>query len=145
MTPCVCVCLCVWWDNRRGRETADQRKVRLGVLVFICLTKFTDRGAEVEARRCPRSTGHKEDTERLKQVGGGEMWKEGKQRKKPNNYVRKAVLRLRDCHSAIDLTKLQIPSQDPLSLLHLAKARILIPAIIKLLTNSTYVSMSSSP
>lgn len=57
----------------------------------------------------------------------------------------KAALCLGDCYSAIDLTKLQIPSQDPLSLLHLAKAGILIPAIIKLLTNSTYVSVSSGP
>lgn len=57
----------------------------------------------------------------------------------------KAALRPGDCYSAIDPTKLQIPSQDPLSLLHLAKARILIPAIIKLLTNSTYVSVSSGP
>lgn len=72
--------------------------------------------------------------------GGGR--KEGKER---NNYVRRAALCLRDYHSAIDLTKLQIPSQDPLSLLHLAKAGILIPAIIKLLTNSTYVSVLSSP
>lgn len=74
-------------------------------------------------------------TERLKQVGGFE---EGE-------ASSKAAERLGDCYSAIDLTKLQIPSQDPLSLLHLAKAGILIPAIIKLLTNSTYVSVSSGP
>lgn len=54
-------------DSERGRETADQRKVHLGV---ISLTKFTDRGAEVEARRRCRVTGHKEDGE-LKQVEKG--------------------------------------------------------------------------
>lgn len=55
-------CVCVWWwDNRGGRETQDQRKVRLvAVFIFICLTKFTDRGAEVEARRRSASTGHSE-------------------------------------------------------------------------------------
>lgn len=54
-------------DSERGRETADQRKVHLAV---ISLTKFTDRGAEVEARRRCRVTGHKEDGE-LKQVEKG--------------------------------------------------------------------------
>ena len=57
---CVCVRVC--------HRAADQRKGRLGDLIFICLTKFTDRGAEVEPRGCFRSTGQREDTE---QVTGG--------------------------------------------------------------------------
>lgn len=75
-------------------------------------------------------------------------WEGGRQKNgkgSPTICVQGAVPSLCDCHSAIDLTKLRIPSQDPLSPLHLAKARILISAIIKLLTNSTYVSVSSSP
>lgn len=83
----MCVNVCVWWDIRRGRETADQRKVRLGVLVFICLTKFTDRGVEVEARHCSRVTGHKGYTERLKQVGGKEERKEGRKAEESNSTV----------------------------------------------------------
>ena len=91
----------------------------------------------MEARRCSRVTGHTEDTEQLK---------ERERERERNSQLReeKHCQALGDCHSAIDLTKLQIPSQDPLSPLHLAKAGILIPAIIKLLTNSTYVSVSSS-
>lgn len=61
-------------DSERGRETAGQRKVHLGV---ISLTKFTDRGAEVEARRRCRVTGHKEDGE-LKQVEKGGRKRERK-------------------------------------------------------------------
>lgn len=81
------VCVCVWWDNERGRETADQRKVHLGVLVFISLTKFTDRGAEVEARRCSAVTGHKED--RAAQTGGREGGrKERKKAKERNSHLR---------------------------------------------------------
>lgn len=85
VSACVLVCLCAWCDSERGRETADQRKVHLGVLVFISLTKFTDRGAGVEARHCSRVTGHKEDTEQLKQVGGREKGKEGKKTKERNS------------------------------------------------------------
>lgn len=70
-------------DSERGRETADQRKVHLGV---ISLTKFTDRGAEVEARRRCRVTGHKEDRE-LKQVEKGGRKQERKKERERKRLI----------------------------------------------------------
>lgn len=48
--------------------------------------------------------------------------KEGKEEVGGRKTHQRARESLGDCHAAIDMTKLEIPSQDPLSLLNLAKA-----------------------
>lgn len=57
--------------KREGLGQQTKGKVHWGVGVFISLTKFTDRGAEVEARRCSEVTGHRGNTE---EVGGLLRW-----------------------------------------------------------------------
>lgn len=87
-------------DGERGRETAEQRKVHLGV---INLTKFTDRGAEAESPQ-PRVTKTTEGA-----PTGGRGWRgdggDGKENKKErqreeetHNCTRRAEPSLGDCH-----------------------------------------------
>lgn len=63
--------VCVVGQQEREGDGGPKESPSVGVLVFISLTKFTDRGAEVEARRCSRVTGHKVAA----QIGGREKSK----------------------------------------------------------------------
>lgn len=74
----------------------------------------------------PESQVTKKTQTQLKQVGGKEGGRK-ERKKESNNCMWRVMPSPGDCHSAIDLTKLQIPSQDPPSPLHLAKDGILIP------------------
>lgn len=134
-------CLC----NRTAKEGGRRQTKGKSIWVLSVLQRSQIEGLKwrLDADAESQVTKKTESSNRWKREGGNK--KERKREEETNNCTRTAKPSHSDCHPTIDLTKLRVPSQDPQSPLHLAKAGIRISAIIKLLTNSTYVSVSSSP